>query len=100
MPTRPRASINTNRMPSPQVSLVLSRIGLPCILQLVLVYLPVQGREPDIEQPRGFRLVPFGVVEDALDVQLFGAGQVEGAEDVGCAMGHRHLNVSAHGTGR
>ena len=42
------------------------------LAQFILLNLPIQSRQTDLQQAGGFGFVALGVVQDFLDVQLFG----------------------------
>ena len=52
-------------------------LALCLVTKLVFLDLPVQRRQPDIEQAGRFRLISPGVVEDPLYMQFLYARQVE-----------------------
>jgi hypothetical protein len=51
---------------------------LSLIRQLILLDLPVQGSQPDIQKPGGFRFVAPGMIQHPLDMQLFDTGEIKG----------------------
>lgn len=57
-------------------------IGIPAsggfVAELVFFDLSVKGREPDIEQAGGFRLVAAGMVQYSLYMKFFDAGEIKG----------------------
>src|ERR1700730_12782958 len=62
--------------PSP-LALCRGSDALSLVAELVFFDLPVQRRQPDIEQAGCFRLISPGVVEDTLYMQFLYARQVE-----------------------